>query len=82
MLKTDNEHIEELKKEMRKKDLSELLMEMEELTCTPGYDCELLCAYLDVMEELDPILPPDYDPAADFEKFQAKYVDLFKKMMQ
>ena len=54
--------------------------EMENLSSTPDYDVDLLCAYLDVLEEKAPVLPEGYSPAEDFERFEARHKELFDEM--
>lgn len=66
-----------VKARLREKTPEELLEEMEALSSTPNYDVELLCAYLDVLEEKAPVLPDGYSPAADFEAFQEAHAELF-----
>lgn len=43
------------------------------------YDCDidLICAYLDVLEEKAPVLPKGYDPATEYEKFKENHSELF-----
>ena len=66
-----------IKERLREKTPEELTEEMEALSSTPNYDVELLCAYLDVLEEKAPVLPDGYSPAADFEAFQEAHSELF-----
>lgn len=66
-----------IKERLREKTPEELTEEMEALSSTPNYDVELLCAYLDVLEEKAPVLPDDYSPSADFEAFQDAHSELF-----
>lgn len=66
-----------IKERLRKKTPEELTEEMEALSSTPNYDVELLCAYLDVLEEKAPVLPDGYSPTADFEAFQEAHAELF-----
>lgn len=74
-----NEHptAAELKARLREKPLSELTKEMEKLSDSSDCDVDLLCAYLDVLEEKAPVLPADYDPAADYEAFRKANAGLF-----
>lgn len=67
----------ELKARLRKKPLSELTEELEQLSSMPDCDVDLLCAYLDVLEEKAPVLPDGYDPAAEYEKFRDAHAELF-----
>lgn len=66
-----------VKERLREKTPEELTEEMEALSSTPDYDVELLCAYLDVLEEKAPVLPDGYSPAADFEAFREAHAELF-----
>lgn len=70
------------KERLREKTPEELTEEMEALSSTPDYDVELLCAYLDVLEEKAPVLPDGYSPAADFEAFQEAHAELFHTTKQ
>ena len=72
--------IEEIKDRLRTKAPSELMEEMENLSSTPDYDVDLLCAYLDVLEEKAPVFPEGYSPAEDFECFEARHKELFDSM--
>lgn len=67
-----------VKERLREKTPEELTEEMEALSSTPDYDVELLCAYLDVLEEKAPVLPEGYSPSADFEAFQEAHAELFR----
>lgn len=67
----------EMKMRLREKPLSELMEEAEKLSSISDCDMDLLRAYLDVMEEKDPVLPPDHDPAAQYEKFREDHAELF-----
>lgn len=71
-----------VKERLREKTPEELTEEMEALSSTPDYDVELLCAYLDVLEEKAPVLPDGYSPAADFEAFQEAHAELFHTTKQ
>ena len=61
------------------KPLSELMEELEQMSSISEYDCDidLICAYLDVLEEKAPVLPKGYDPAAEYEKFKENHSELF-----
>lgn len=67
----------EMKTRLREKPLSELMEEIKKLSSISDCDVDLLCAYLDVLEEKDPVLPPDRDPAAQYEKFKEDHAELF-----
>lgn len=67
----------EMKMRLREKPLSELMEEAEKLSSISDCDMDLLRAYLDVLEEKDPVLPPDHDPAAQYEKFREDHAELF-----
>lgn len=67
-----------LKARLREKPLSELMEELEKLSSTSDCDVDLLCAYLDVLEEKAPILPDGHDPAAEYEKFREAHAELFE----
>lgn len=67
----------ELKPRLREKPLPELTEEMEKLSDDPDCDVDLLCAYLDVLEEKAPVLPTGYDPAAEYAKFREAHAELF-----
>ena len=67
----------ELKARLREKPLSELTEEMKKLSDSSDCDVDLLCAYLDVLEEKAPVLPADYDPAKDYEAFRRSHARLF-----
>lgn len=67
----------ELKARLREKPLSELTEEFEQLSSMPDCDIDLLCAYLDVLEEKAPVLPDGYEPAAEYEKFRDAHAELF-----
>lgn len=68
---------QEMKMRLREKPLSELMEEIKKLSSISDCDVDLLCAYLDVLEEKDPVLPPDRDPAAQYEKFKEDHAELF-----
>lgn len=68
---------QEMKMRLREKPLSELMEEAEKLSSISDCDMDLLRAYLDVLEEKDPVLPPDHDPAAQYEKFREDHAELF-----
>ena len=53
--------------------------ELEQMSSISEYDCDidLICAYLDVLEEKAPVLPKGYDPAAEYEKFKENHSELF-----
>lgn len=68
---------QEMKMRLREKPLSELMEEAEKLSSISDCDIDLLRAYLDVLEEKDPVLPPDHDPAAQYEKFREDHAELF-----
>lgn len=67
----------EMKTRLREKPLSELTEELKKLSSISDCDVDLLRAYLDVLEEKDPVLPPDRDPAAQYEKFREDHAELF-----
>lgn len=67
----------EMKTRLREKPLSELTEELEKLSSASGRDVDLLCAYLDVMEEKAPVFPAGRDPAAEYERFREAHADLF-----
>lgn len=67
----------ELKMRLREKPLSELTEELEKLSSTSARDVDLLCAYLDVLEEKAPVFPAARDPAAEYERFREAYAELF-----
>lgn len=67
----------ETKTRLREKPLSELTEELKKLSSISDCDVDLLRAYLDVLEEKDPVLPPDRDPAAQYEKFREDHAELF-----
>lgn len=67
----------EMKTRLREKPLSELMEEIKKLSSISDCDVDLLRAYLDVLEEKDPVLPPDRDPAAQYEKFREDHAELF-----
>lgn len=67
----------ELKPRLREKPLPELTEEMVKLSDDPNCDIDLLCAYLDVLEEKAPVLPDGYDPAAEYAKFREIHDELF-----
>lgn len=67
----------EMKTRLREKPLSELTEELKKLSSISDCDVDLLRAYLDVLEEKDPVLPPDRDPAAQYEKFRVDHAELF-----
>lgn len=67
----------EMKTRLREKPLSELMEEIKKLSSISDCDVDLLCAYLDVLEEKDPVLPPDRDPAAQYERFKEDHAELF-----
>lgn len=67
----------ELKARLREKPLPELTEEMEKLSDDPDCDVDLLCAYLEILEEKAPVLPQDYDPAAEYTKFRKTHGELF-----
>lgn len=68
---------QEMKMRLREKPLSELMEEAKKLSSISDCDIDLLRAYLDVLEEKDPVLPPDHDPAAQYEKFREDHAELF-----
>lgn len=68
---------QEMKMRLREKPLSELMEEAEKLSSISDCDIDLLRAYLDVLEEKDPVLPPDHDSAAQYEKFREDHAELF-----
>lgn len=68
---------DEMEKRLREKTPEELMEEMEALSSTPDYDVELLCTYLDILEEKAPVLPDGYSPTTDFERFQEARAELF-----
>lgn len=67
----------ELKPRLREKPLPELTEEMVKLSDDPDCDVDLLCAYLDVLEEKAPVLPDGYDPAAEYARFREVHDELF-----
>lgn len=67
----------ELKPRLREKPLPELTEEMVKLSDDPNCDIDLLCAYLDVLEEKAPVLPDGYDPATEYAKFREVHDELF-----
>lgn len=67
----------EMKTRLREKPLSELTEELKKLSSISDCDVDLLRAYLDVLEEKDPVLPPDRDPAARYERFREDHAELF-----
>lgn len=74
-----HETAQEMKMRLREKPLSELMEELEQMSSISEYDCDidLICAYLDVLEEKAPVLPKGYDPAAEYEKFKENHSELF-----
>lgn len=68
---------QEMKMRLREKPLSELMEEAKKMSSISDCDIDLLRAYLDVLEEKDPVLPPDHDPAAQYEKFREDHAELF-----
>ena len=74
-----HETAQEMKMRVREKPLSELMEELEQMSSISEYDCDidLICAYLDVLEEKAPVLPKGYDPAAEYEKFKENHSELF-----
>lgn len=74
-----HETAQEMKMRLREKPLSELMEELEQMSSISEYDCDidLICAYLDVLEEKAPVLPKGYDPAAEYEKFKENHFELF-----
>lgn len=67
----------EMKMRLREKPLSELTEELEKLSSISDRDVDLLCAYLDVLEEKAPVSPGGLDPAAEYEKFREAHAELF-----
>ncbi len=67
----------EMKTRLREKPLSELTEELEKLSSASGCDVDLLCAYLDVLEEKAPVSPAGLDPAAKYEAFRKTHAELF-----
>lgn len=67
----------EMKMRLREKPLPKLTEELEKLSSASDRDVDLLCAYLDVLEEKDPLFPADRDPAAEYEKFKEAHAELF-----
>ena len=74
-----HETAQEMKMRLREKPLSELMEELEQMSSISEYDCDidLICAYLDVLEEKAPVLPKGYDPATEYEKFKENHSELF-----
>lgn len=74
-----HETAQEMKMRLREKPLSELMEELEQMSSISECDCDidLICAYLDVLEEKAPVLPKSYDPAAEYEKFKENHSELF-----
>ena len=74
-----HETAQEMKMRLWEKPLSELMEELEQMSSISEYDCDidLICAYLDVLEEKAPVLPKGYDPAAEYEKFKENHSELF-----
>lgn len=72
----------EMKTRLREKPLSELTEELKKLSSISDCDVDLLRAYLDVLEEKDPVLPPDRDPAAQYEKFREDHAELFDALVR
>lgn len=74
-----HETAQEMKMRLREKPLSELMEELEQMSSISECDCDidLICAYLDVLEEKAPVLPKGYDPAAEYEKFKENHSELF-----
>lgn len=71
---------EEIKNRLREQSVSQLTEDMNKLSSTSDYDVDLLCAYLDVLEEKDPILPKDFEPDKALEKFEREHADLFEEL--
>ncbi len=67
----------ETKMRLRERPLSELTEEMEKLSSDSDRDVDLLCAYLDVLEEKAPVSPAGHEPAAEYKKFKEAHVELF-----
>lgn len=68
---------QELRGRLREKPLSELTEELEKLSSISDCDVDLLCAYLDVLEEKAPVLPEGFDPATRYEMFKETHSELF-----
>lgn len=66
----------EMKMRLREKPLSELMEELENLSSISDHDVDLLCAYLDVLEEKAPV-SAGRSPAAAFEQFREAHAELF-----
>lgn len=66
---------------LREQDTATLLEGLEEATNDPNnIDSDLITAYLDVLEEKSPVLPPDFNAEEDLETFKHKFAALFDEL--
>lgn len=66
---------------LREQDTATLLEGLEEATNDPNnIDSALITAYLDVLEEKSPVLPPDFNAEEDLETFKHKFAALFDEL--